>query len=100
MTKWRSMCQEYICAFWDQLPFLFAQLSPFEIEAPRVKLGLPGTTPDLNSTDTSACIEQVLAIRDIFDHLDALGTGSSRIELTTITGNIDRSLFISITVQG
>ena len=73
MSKRGSVRQEDICLLWNQLPLLSASLPAHQVEAPRVVLWLPRTTPDLDAAYTGAGVEQIFAVRDVLDHLDALG---------------------------
>ena len=58
----------------NQLPFLTTRLASLQIEAPIVELGLPRTAPHLEAPHRGARVQQVLAVRDALDHLDALLT--------------------------
>ena len=100
MSKRGSVRQEDICLLWNQLPLLSASLPAHQVEAPRVELWLPGATPDLDAADTGTGVKQIFAVRNVLDHLDALGTCRCRVKISALPADVHSCTLICLAVEG
>ena len=68
------MCHDHVGSRRDQGPLVSTWLPTWQIKAPVGEIGLPWTSPHLDASDARPTVEQILAIRYLLDHLEALVT--------------------------